>query len=75
MPEYLDLIKRMVAFSPVDRSNAIELISLPIFDKIRNVELEQSSPIKVTISFIKKDESIKELTKAFYKELYLFNQL
>ena len=73
MPDYLDLIKRMVAFSPADRNNAIDLISLPIFDKIRNIELEQPSPIKVTISYIKKDESINELAKAFYKELYLFN--
>jgi len=63
----------MVAFSPADRNNAIDLISLPIFDKIRNIELEQPSPIKVTISYIKKDESINELAKAFYKELYLFN--
>jgi len=73
VPDYLDLIKRMVAFSPADRNNAIDLISLPIFDKIRNIELEQPSPIKVTISYIKKDESINELAKAFYKELYLFN--
>ena len=48
----------MVAFSPEDRANAQELISMPIFDKIRNVELELPSPVKVTISYIKKDVPI-----------------
>jgi hypothetical protein len=69
----------MLIFNPDERATVLECINHPVFNEIRQVELEQPAQAKVTISVddYKKNDKLSsvDLIKIFQDELRLLMQV